>query len=242
MVVNPYAKGLTIPDGLLRTRRDHMKYLTLIRAIAFLHQHQRPLKTATWRGKRIEYIEVTPEDIAIANRLVSEVLGRSLDDLRPETRRMLVAIDELVRKECQKLKVDRCDFRFSRRQVREHTGWSATQVRIHMERLQQMEYLVTHRGGRGQSFVYELVFERSVDASKPQLPGLIHVYDSNLTELNDRLTDSKRGQNGGVTAGWRRDETRAGTGSEADSTRKPQKRTSTGTPEKSVVTTASGGH
>ncbi|MND00321.1 50S ribosomal protein L11 [compost metagenome] len=33
-VVNPYAKELTFPDRLLRTRRDHMKYLTLIRAIA----------------------------------------------------------------------------------------------------------------------------------------------------------------------------------------------------------------
>ena len=148
---------------------------------------------------------------------------------------MLLAIDELVTKECHTLQIDRCDFRFSRRQVREHTGWSATQVRIHMERLHEMEYLVTHRGGRGQSFVYELVFERSVDTSKPQLPGLIHVYDSNLTDSKGRLTEPKRGQNGGVTAGWRRDETRAGTGSEADSARKPQKRTSTGTPEKSVV-------
>jgi DNA primase catalytic core len=200
-VVNPYAKELRFPDGLLRTRRDHIKYLTLIRAIAFLYQHQRPLKTTTWHGKRIDYIEATPEDIAVANRLVSEVLGRSLDDLRPETRRMLMAIDELVTAECRKQQIDRTDFRFSRRQVREHTGWSATQVRIHMERLQEMEYLVTHRGGRGQSFVYELAFEASDNGSKPQLPGLIHVYDTNLTELKPQLTDSKRGQNGGVTAG-----------------------------------------
>lgn len=226
LVVNPYAKELTFPDALLRTRRDHMKYLTLIRAIAFLHQHQRPLKTATWRGKRIEYIEATPEDVAIANRLVSEVLGRSLDDLRPETRRMLLAIDAMVREECRKLQIERADYRFSRRQVREHTGWSATQVRIHMERLHEMEYLVTHRGGRGQSFLYELVFELGENASKPQLPGLIHVYDSNLTDFKARLTDPKRGQNGRVTAGWRSAETRANTGYEADSSRKPQKRIS----------------
>jgi len=224
-VVNPYAKELTFPDGLLRTRRDHMKYLTLIRAIAFLHQHQRPLKTTAWRGKRIEYIEATPEDIAIANRLVSEVLGRSLDDLQPETRRMLLAIDELVTLECRKQQIDRSDFRFSRRQVREHTGWSATQVRIHMERLQEMEYLIAHRGGRGQSFVYELVFESSENGSK-QFPGLIHVYDSNLTDLKSLLTESKRQQNGGVTAGWLADETRASSGSEFVFGRKHEKRTS----------------
>jgi hypothetical protein len=188
MVVNSYAKELTFPDRLLRTRRDHMKYPTLIRAIAFLHQHQRPVKTAAWRGKQIEYIEATQEDIAVANRLVSEVLGRSLDDLRPETRRMLLAIHEMVVEECRKLQIERADYRFSRRQVREHTGWSAKQVRIHMERLHEMEYLVSHRGGRGQSFVYELVFEAGENPSKPQFPGLIHVYDSNLTDSEGRST------------------------------------------------------
>ena len=53
---------------------------------------------------------------------------------------------------------ERSDFRFTRREVRQHTGWSATQARIHMDRLQEMEYLLVHRGERGQSFVYELLF------------------------------------------------------------------------------------
>jgi hypothetical protein len=110
-----------------------------------------------------------------------------------------------------------------------------------MERLQEMEYLLTHRGGRGQSFVYELVFEPTANGSKPELPGLIHVYDSNLTELKGQLTESKRGQNGGVTAGWRSPETRSASGSETDFARKPQKRTSTGAPAKSVVAASPGG-
>jgi DNA primase len=212
-VVNPYAKELTFPDSLTRTRRDHMKYLTLIRAVALLHQHQRPIRSTTWRGKTLEYIEVTPGDIAIANRLVSEAMGRSLDELRPETRRMLLLIDDMVTAQCQQLKIERNDFRFSRRDVRHHTGWSATQVRIHMDRLQEMEYLLAHRGGRGQSFVYELVFERGDNSSKPQIPGLIDVYDSNLTDPEGQLAGSKRGQNGGVTAGWRSDKTPMDTGS-----------------------------
>jgi hypothetical protein len=45
-VVNPYARQLTFLDDRTRTRRDHMKYLGLIRAIALLHQYQRPVKTA----------------------------------------------------------------------------------------------------------------------------------------------------------------------------------------------------
>ena len=50
-VVNPYARELTFLDSQTRTRRDHTKYLTLIRAIALLHQYQRPVKTAVHRGK-----------------------------------------------------------------------------------------------------------------------------------------------------------------------------------------------
>lgn len=207
-------------SSLTRTRRDHMKYLTLIRAVALLHQHQRPIRTTTWRGKMLEYIEATPGDITIANRLVSEALGRSLDELRPETRRMLLLIDEMVAARCQQLKIERNDFRFSRRDVRHHTNWSATQVRIHMDRLQEMEYLLAHRGGRGQSFVYELVFERGDTLSKPQIPGLIDVYDSNLTDSEGQLAGSKRGQNGGVTEGWRSDETRMNTGANGVSVQK----------------------
>ena len=89
-VANPFARNLTFLDSQTRTRRDHLKYLTLIRSIAMLHQYQRPVKTTVHHGKTIEYIEVTIEDIEIANRLAHEVLGRSLDELPPQTRRLLL--------------------------------------------------------------------------------------------------------------------------------------------------------
>ena len=108
-VANPYARDLTFPDHRTRTRRDHMKYLTLIRAIALLHQHQRSIKTA--RG--VSYVEATPEDIATADRLMKSLLERSLDELPPQTRKLLDLITQMV--------AGRGEFRFSRRDVREHT-------------------------------------------------------------------------------------------------------------------------
>jgi len=42
LVVNPFARELTFLDHATRTRRDHVKYLTLIRTVALLHQHQPP--------------------------------------------------------------------------------------------------------------------------------------------------------------------------------------------------------
>jgi DNA primase len=163
-VANPYARELTFPDRLTRMRRDHVKYLTLIRAIAYLRQHQRPVKTS--RG--VSYIEVTPDDIEVADRLANEILGRSLDELPPQTRRLLLLIDAMVN--------GRTDFRFSRRDVREHTGWGHTQLKVHLHRLEELEYLIIHRGGRGQTFIYELNWSGSggekSGSSRPLVGGM----------------------------------------------------------------------
>ena len=96
--------GLTFATARTRNRRDHEKYLTLIDAIALLHQHQRETRTLPG-GQR--FIEVTLDDIALANELAPEILGRSLDELPPQTRRLLGHIRELVKQE-----IGRCKSRF----------------------------------------------------------------------------------------------------------------------------------
>lgn len=174
-VVNPYAELLTFRSESTRMRRDHAKYLTLIDAIAFLHQHQRPVKTATVAGQVIEYVEVTREDIALANRLAGEVLGRSLDELPPQTRRVLSLIVGLVEQRGRDQGVPRSAVRFTRKELRAIAGITDTALRLHLERLVELEYLLMHRGGQGQRFVYELLFDGDVTADTPQLIGLLDV-------------------------------------------------------------------
>lgn len=190
-VVNPHARELTFPDHRTRTRRDHMKYLGLIRTIALLHQYQRPVKTAMVDGERVEYVEVTVEDIAVANRLAHQVLGRSLDELPPQTRRMLGLIEGWARGECGRRAMERKDFRFTRREVRAAVGWGATQTRIHLDRLVELEYVAVHRGSPsgGPGFVYELLHDGQGADGAPHLPGLIDV--------------SALGAAAGTTASWR---------------------------------------
>jgi len=173
LVANPYAEDLTFTDDKTRSRRDHLKYLTLIRTIALLHQFQRPIKTVAHEERSLEYIEVTFEDIDIANQLATEVLGRSADDLPPQTRRLLDQIDAMVTSSCSKQGIDRTDLRFSRRDVREYTAWGNTQLKVHLKRLEEMEYLLVHRGGRGQSFVYELLYEPPPENGSKFLANLI---------------------------------------------------------------------
>ena len=173
-VVNPYAHRLTFLDDRTRTRRDHEKYLTLIDVIALLHQHQRPIRTMAG-AQSLRYVEVTLDDIALANRLAHEILGRTLDELPPQTRRLLSLIVEMVDADCAAQQIRRAQHRFSRRRLREHTKWGDTQLKIHLSRLTELEYLLVHRGGRGQSFEYELLYDGAAEEHGPHISGLIDV-------------------------------------------------------------------
>jgi DNA primase len=174
-VVNPYAEHLTFLDDRTRMRRDHAKYLTLIEAITLLRQHQREIKTLRQPGAVIEYVEVTLEDIALANRLAHEVLGRSLDELPPQTRRVLGLIETFVAERMQHSAILRADVRFTRRELRNRCGMSDAAIRVHLERLVAMEYVRTVTGKNGQRFEYELLFDGDLSLSTPQRIGLIDV-------------------------------------------------------------------
>lgn len=172
-VVNPYAYQLTFLSDKTRTRRDHMKYLTLIQAVALLHQYQREVKHATHRGQVIEYIEVTKDDIALATQLAHEVLGRTLDEMPPQTRKLLLLIQAMVREMAGRQQCLPGEVRFTRRDIRANTGWSDSQLKNHCVRLVEMEYLLLHGGSRGHLLHYELLW----DGDNTQVPHLCGLPD-----------------------------------------------------------------
>ncbi len=200
VVVNPYAERLTFSDARTRMRRDHMKYLTLIRAVTLLHQHQRELRTVVHQGEALAYIEVTADDIRVANRLAHEVLGRSLDELPPQTRRLLQLLDEMVAAATLRSAMARSDVRLTRREIREALGWGDTQLKCHLARLVEMEHLLVHRMGRG--FAYELLWDGQGRDGSAFLAGLIDPeaeggldsrgYDSDRSGANCERSGSGR--------------------------------------------------
>ena len=162
-----------------------------------LHQHQREIKTLP-NGR--PFIEVTLDDIALANELVPEVLGRSLDELPPQTRRLYGHIRDLMK---QKRSANghhsaKNVLTFIRKELREACGWSLTQVRVHLERLVDLEYLGVRHGRFGSQFVYEILF----DLDAPET--IAHIGLIEVEQLRRNLAGFCRGvagQNGHLAGG-----------------------------------------
>jgi len=201
-------RKLTFLDTCTRTRRDHEKYLTLIDTIALLHQHQRDVKRIERRGQSVEYIEVTLSDIAAANRLAGAVLGRSLDELPPQTRRFLEAMTNWVVDVARQEGTEPEAYRFTARAVRDALATGATQTKIHLSRLVDLEYVLAHRTGPRST--YELLYRgEGVDGSA-FLPGLIDVealeqeYDGDRSGVKVDRSGSGRPPAGGQSVPGRR--------------------------------------
>lgn len=166
-VVNNHDVG-EFPDYMTRARRDHNKFLTLIDAVALLHQHQREIKRIPFDDGTLEYIEATEQDVKLAQELADQVgLKPSLDELRPQARKLLALLTEMVKAESERREIEPRQYRFTRRTVREYSKWGDTQLRQHLRRLEEMEYLIVRRGGnQGQLVVYQLArTEQETDRS-----------------------------------------------------------------------------
>jgi DNA primase len=167
-VVIPYAPLLTFPTSWLRTRRDNLRMLNLIEAVAFLHQFQRPRKQL---GSGLEYIEATVEDHAIAYALAASVLGLGLDELRKPARDLLAVIEAKVREVATDQGVQPRAVLFTRREVRAWAGLPNHQVKLAMRELEEMEYVDVERAVRGSRYSYRLVID--TEKRRSPLSGLL---------------------------------------------------------------------
>ena len=139
-VLIPYAGELTFPTQWMRTRRDHARFLNLIEASAFLHQHQRERKDGA--------IVAALADYEVAYELAQAVLSDTLSDLKAPVRKAWEAVRTLIEGEGGAV---------SRREVREALQQPDTNVRRFLAELVDLEYLqVDEGGGRGKTVRYAL--------------------------------------------------------------------------------------
>ncbi len=195
-IANPFAPQLTFPATSIQARRDHKKYLGLIQTVALLHQAQRPTKTKSIYGEKIDYIEVELKDIAIANRIARDVLVHGHGGVTPQARQLFARIREMVTRGTDTKTKDNAPA-FTRRRLREFTGWSDWQVRTHLTELTELEYLTVRQGAFGKEYVYVLSDTHLLEA----VPGFgLTDVDAISAALNGHATKTRRPQLAAVHA------------------------------------------
>ena len=122
-------------------------------------------------------------------------MGQTLDDMQPQTRRLLMLIDDMVGEVAKQGECTRDQVRLTLREIREYTGWGHTQIKVHIARLVDREFLVLHRAGPGQRYVYELYYDGAGKDGRSFVNGLIDV--EKLKEL--AAGGAGRGLVGGVS-------------------------------------------
>jgi len=158
-VVNPYAEKLRFLDSLLRARREQKNYHSLIKVVALLRQHQKEIKTGKNGHDNFKYIEVDKTDIGIANDLAHEFLLKGLDELSPQGRRLIQITKEMIKEIARVQECAEEDAVFSRREIRQYSGWSDYQIRRQLKELVELEYLYPVSGRNGKKFLYKLVWD-----------------------------------------------------------------------------------
>ncbi|MBK6514323.1 MAG: hypothetical protein IPG04_09435 [Polyangiaceae bacterium] len=103
------------------------------------------------------------------------MLGRSLDELPPQTRRLLGEISAMVARHAAHERIEPRAVRFTQRDVREVDALGPDQIKVHMKRLEEHEYLLSHRS-RGPLVIYELAHAGG-EAEGLLVGPTTHAYD-----------------------------------------------------------------
>jgi len=116
-----------------------------------LRQLQKPEKTYAGRA----YVEVEHEDIRLANALATELLGHSLSELSRPGYELLVLLEQMSEKRDDK----KLPLSFTRRQVRDFTGWAHARVHRYLSELLELEYVAVAGGRNGVLHRYQLLWD-----------------------------------------------------------------------------------
>jgi DNA primase len=163
------------PDGRLQMRGEQGKFISLVKAITLLHQHQRKTgRDERLGGTSFEYVQATQRDVELARELGRAVFPRNVDDVSPTGRTLLGHIDDFVHEKHRTLRgkepennEDLSSIPFTRKELRERNGWSEKQIRTNIEPLVELGYLASVGHSRQGSAYRYLLLDNGKD--DPQL-------------------------------------------------------------------------
>lgn len=147
-IVNDFAPFLNFPTSLMRTRRDHDRFLDLIACVCYLRQFQKKEET----NGTLHFIKCDMEDYKIAYRIMIEgVLASTMRELPESAQIFYEQMRKFAREESAKQKLGVTEITITQRQMREFTGFSQTSVKVNIRLLLDYEYITALSGGRERS-------------------------------------------------------------------------------------------
>jgi len=173
IIVNPFADYLAFPDSLMRSRRDHERFIDLIACVCHLRQYQKEEKVSGGRS----YIECDIEDYKVAYRIMCGILPMTLSNVPHTAVALYEQVRSLATKRATEQKVRPEDIRLTQREIRERSSVGQRSIKKYMKLLVDYEYLrVTGLGVRGSRNSYSLVKDEAlnlVDLSSMPAPEAI---------------------------------------------------------------------
>jgi DNA primase len=164
-IVNPFASRLCFPDALMRSRRDHERFVDLIACVCFLRQFQKTEKESRDEetGESVCYLECDLTDYRIAYDILCATLPSTLSSFPPSAIELYEAVRSILKEKARKLGLKPTEASVSQREIREATGFNQRWIKRYMQMLSEWEYLlVVGMRGRGGRYSYKLVADEPI--------------------------------------------------------------------------------
>jgi DNA primase/energy-coupling factor transporter ATP-binding protein EcfA2 len=154
-VVNPYASQIHLPEQAHKIRRLNDLYLSFVKQITLLHQHQRK-KDA--QGRLISQ----REDLRMANEIMFESIVLKVDELDGSLRQFFERLKKYVASTGNR------EQWFILRNVRQALHLSKTQLHRYINELVELEYL-QQKGFANRGFQYQITYWDNIELIRNQI-------------------------------------------------------------------------
>lgn len=190
-VINPFQPELKLPEYVFRKLRTNTHYITLIKAVTFLFQHQREVKSRSTAAGVERYIETTLEDVELANRLSKQSLLRKSDELSGHLRDFFECLKETARQSGKE--------NFLAKDIRSIMRMHPMKFSRYINELRSRGYVKKVGGKERGSFEYQVttwddyqilqkgleIMDKILARLNKQYPGGIYKKDANMMQQEE---------------------------------------------------------
>lgn len=181
-IQNPFQPDLELPESVFKPLRTNQHYIALIKAVTFLHQHQRPIEKDE---NGVPFITTTLKDIEWANQLCKDSMLRKSDSLSGKQRDFFERLKGyLLSKKDEKSGAD-YKTTFFAKDIREVFRMHPQQLKRQLTTLERYHYLTQIGHNKKMGFEYQIEVWDDYQGLKDGL----NILDLKLEELRENYPD-----------------------------------------------------